>query len=70
MQQLLALTMFQTLLPCLLTDWMGEFTIQVEGENTGNPSDLTLDDFTYEGCGLPVSSGECPLNHIKCPNTG
>lgn len=52
------------------TDWRGEFSVRVEGENTGGPSDLTLDDFVFVGCGPPVVSGECPMYHVQCPDTG
>lgn len=53
-----------------LTDWMGDFSVQVEGESTGSPSDLTLDDFTFENCGPPEVTAVCPEYHIQCPDTG
>lgn len=54
-----------------LTDWRGDFSVQVEGESTSSPSDLTLDDFSFEECGPPpVTPEECPVYHIKCPDTG
>ncbi|MPC07725.1 MAM and LDL-receptor class A domain-containing protein 1 [Portunus trituberculatus] len=54
-----------------IMDWWGDFSVQVEGENTGNPSDLTLDDFSFEECGPPSDTpAHCPEYHIKCPQTG
>ncbi|KAG0721748.1 MAM and LDL-receptor class A domain-containing protein 2 [Chionoecetes opilio] len=54
-----------------IMDWKGDFSVQVEGETTGSPSDLTLDDITFDNCGLPsLIPGECPMYHLKCPYTG
>nr|XP_053646985.1 MAM and LDL-receptor class A domain-containing protein 1-like [Cherax quadricarinatus] len=54
----------------ILTDWTGEFVVQVEGQTNAGLSDLTIDDITFSGCAIPSHSGDCPMYNVKCTQTG
>ncbi|XP_071520575.1 LOW QUALITY PROTEIN: MAM and LDL-receptor class A domain-containing protein 1-like [Panulirus ornatus] len=55
---------------CSFSDWVGEFIVQVDGQTSAAPSDLTIDDITFTGCSLPSSTEECPTYYMKCTETG
>ncbi|XP_042229112.1 MAM and LDL-receptor class A domain-containing protein 2-like [Homarus americanus] len=53
----------------MLQDWPGEFVVRVEAMSTAPPTDLTLDDFSFDNCYIPHDSGNCLPNQLTC-NTG
>lgn len=51
-------------------DWRGSFEILIEATTTASYSDLTIDDISFNNCGLLHEDADCLDNQLKCYETG